>query len=125
MEANRNLVVVVDDDVSYREALEELISSFGLCATSFASAREFLNSEVSETAACLVVDVQMPGMDGLELQSALNEQHRTIPTIFVTSFADAATRTRAMAAGALSVLDKPVDHDVLIRQINGVLEHAG
>ena len=117
MAPHQSLVAVIDDDVSMREALAGLISSFGFRTVSFGSAGGLLESKDAPPS-CLVVDVQMPGMGGLELQSALAAADQHIPMIFVTSFPDDKTRARALAAGAAGFLGKPVDRDELLRHIH-------
>ncbi len=124
METDQSVVAIVDDDISMREAIEGLINSFDLATSTFASAHEFLRAEPPPNLACLVVDVQMPGMGGLDLQNVLIEAGRRFPIIFVTSFPDAPIRERALAAGALCVLGKPVDRDELMRHINIALDRA-
>ena len=117
MDSEQPLIGIIDDDLSMREALEGLISSFEFATATFASAHEFLEADPPPSLACLVLDVQMPGMNGLDLQAALIEARRAVPIIFVTSFDDASIRTRALAAGAQCVLGKLVYRDELIRHI--------
>ncbi|WP_395675451.1 response regulator transcription factor [Inquilinus sp.] len=108
------VIAVIDDDHAIREALEDLLSSLGYRALPFASAEEFLGSPARSDVDCMVVDVRMGGMTGLDLQARLNAEGAPSPMIFMTSYTDEATRSKAMAGGAHSFLEKPVDADVLI-----------
>lgn len=116
------VIAVVDDDPSMREALQGLIGSFGFATVSFDSAKALLASQAVDELACLVMDIQMPGMSGLELQSELNAVDRSPPLIFVTSFPDDNVRARALASGAIGFLPKPVDRDELIGHIKTALD---
>ena len=107
------LISIVDDDASARVATDRLVRSLGWRARTFASCEEFLQSPQLEDTQCLVTDVQMPRVDGLELQHRLSTQGRRIPIIFMTAFPDDATRARAMAAGAIGFLTKPFDASTL------------
>lgn len=120
----RSLIAIVDDDVSFREALASLIKAFGYRVTAFGSAGDFLRSDVTRDVACLVLDVQMPDLGGLELQDRLIAEGRGLPTIFVTASPDPASRLRALEAGALAYLEKPCDQDVLLSHIRSVLDPA-
>src|SRR6202041_1694722 len=104
---DRCLVMIVDDDDSVRRAARRLIKSYGLAVDTFASADEFLASGRLKETACLVLDVQMPGMSGLELQSQLIAAGTDIPIIFITAFTNEAARMRALEAGAYCYLVKP------------------
>jgi FixJ family two-component response regulator len=101
------IVSIIDDDASVRAAMESLVKSQGLAAFVFESAEEFLRSPRVDDSACLVTDVQMPGMSGLDLQDRLIAQGSRIPIIFVTAFPEQTIRRRAEAAGALACLEKP------------------
>jgi FixJ family two-component response regulator len=101
-------VFVVDDDVNVREGLKALLESVGLQAEVFASAREFLQRQSSDTVSCLVLDVRMPGMSGLDFQAELANAHADIPIIFITGFGDIPMTVRAMKAGAVEFLTKPL-----------------
>src|SRR6202011_4819597 len=103
------LVAIVDDDELLRSALQGLLKSAGLPARSFASAEEFLNSGQQDHTACLIADIRMPGMSGLELQAKLNTEHCRIPTIFITAHGDAKMRMQALRAGAVEFMAKPFD----------------
>ncbi len=107
-------VFVVDDDNSVRQALSSLIRSVGLAVKPFSSAREFLQAPVHDAPACLVLDVRLPGLGGLELQRELTETHNDIPIIFITGHGDIPMSVRAMKAGAVEFLPKPFrDQDLL------------
>jgi FixJ family two-component response regulator len=115
-------VGIIDDDVSFREALAGLVESFGFCTVSFASAHEFLLSGRSSDLRCLIVDVQMPGMSGLELQGHLALTGRDIPIILVTSYPDSRVRWHALRAGAVGILDKPFDPEDLLHHVRSALD---
>ena len=118
------LVSIVDDDVSVRRSTRRLLLSSGLRAEAFASADDFLQSgRVAETA-CLLLDVRMPGMDGLELQRRLSETDRMIPIIFLSARASEEEERRALRAGAAEFLRKPVSKEALLRAIRAVLENS-
>jgi FixJ family two-component response regulator len=108
------LISIVDDDEPIRDAINELVSSLGYNSIKFASAEEFLNSERLNDTSCLITDVRMPGLSGLDLQCHLIAQGRTVPIIFVTALTDERTRARALTAGAVCVLGKPFDEACLI-----------
>jgi FixJ family two-component response regulator len=112
------IVSIVDDDESMRAVTCSLIRSLGLTAYGFASAEEFLRSPRLTETSCLISDVQMPSMSGIELQSALISQGYKIPTIFFTAFPDEAIEARAMRAGAVGFLSKPFDSQDMIRCID-------
>ena len=118
----RQLVAVVDDDRSIQSALKDLLDSVGLLSESFGSAEEFLASEQRNQTACLVLDIRMPGMSGLELQDQLKVEGSPIPIIFITAHADTQTKTRAMKAGALEFLSKPFDDEVLLDRVRAALK---
>jgi FixJ family two-component response regulator len=113
---------IIDDDVSFREALAGLVESFGFRAVSFASAHEFLLSGRPSDLGCLIVDVQMPGMSGLDLQSHLALSGQDAPIILVTSHPDSRVRSRALQAGAVGVLDKPFDPEDLLHHVRSALD---
>jgi len=114
------LIAIVDDDQSFREALESLLRLIGFRTAIFASARNFLDSPQLPNVSCAILDVSMPGMDGLELQRHLVATHR-IPIIFITDLRDAKTREHAVQAGAISFLNKPVSEETLIDALNSAL----
>jgi len=108
------IVLVVDDDVSVREALRDLIRSAGFRVETFASAREFLARPLTDVPSCLVLDVRLPGLSGLDLQKRMAEVNLEIPIIFITGHGDVPTSVQAMKAGALEFLIKPfADLDLL------------
>jgi FixJ family two-component response regulator len=114
------LIAIVDDDESFREALQSLLTLIGFHTAIFASARDFLDSPQFPNVSCAIVS--MPGMDGLELQRHLVATH-PIPTIFITDLRDAKTREQALRGGAISFLNKPVSEETLIDALNSAL-HA-
>ena len=116
------LIAVVDDDSSLRESTQLLLRSAGYRAEVFASAREFLDSPRIDETACLMLDVRMPGMDGLELQRFLNETNRQIPIIFITAHATENAEQRARKAGAVDFLRKPVNGEKLLSAIQTALK---
>jgi FixJ family two-component response regulator len=116
------IVAVVDDDDSVRTAIQGLLKSVGLPARAYASAEEFLHSGHQRQSACLIADIRMPGMSGLELQAKLNAECCQIPTIFITAHGDQAMRLQAMRAGAVEFLSKPFDDEILIDSVRAALE---
>jgi len=116
------LIAIVDDDSSLRESTQLLLRSAGYRAEVFASAREFLDSSRLAETACLILDVRMPGMDGLELQRSLNEAQRQIPIIFITARATENEEQRARKAGAVDFLRKPVNDEQLLNAIQTALK---
>jgi len=115
-------VFVVDDDSAVRNSLAYLIESEGWTVSSFASAASFLEAVPDDVPGCIVTDVRMPGMSGLELQQRLRESHRRIPMIIITAYGDIPSAVRAVQNGAMQYLEKPVDGDVLIECIREALE---
>ena len=116
------LVAIVDDDASVRQSTCRLIRSFGFRAEAFGSAVEFLASGHAAQTACLILDVRMPGMDGLELQRRLADSGRQIPIVFLTAHAGDEEERRARRAGAVDVLRKPVAKEALLGVLRTVLE---
>ena len=116
------LISVVDDDESMRDSLRSLLRSVGLDVRAFASAEEFLSSDYLHHTDCLVLDVRMPGMDGLELQRQLLATGSEIPVIFITAHGDEPLRARALGAGAVAFLVKPFSEDALMHAIRAALE---
>jgi FixJ family two-component response regulator len=125
MRQNSRLVAIVDDDESVQLALRDLIESDGLPATCFGSAEQFLDSEARNKAACLIADIRMPGMSGLELQAKLKVERCRIPVIFITAHGDAEMRIHAMRQGAVEFLSKPFDDAVLLEIVHTALERWG
>jgi FixJ family two-component response regulator len=119
---NPPTISIIDDDESMRCAMKSLVASLGLDAYTFASAEEFLQSSHLDDTSCLITDLQMPGMNGVELQKLLLAQGRRIPIILVTAFPEERMRTRAIEAGALGFLSKPFETQTLIDLIDKVIE---
>jgi len=118
--ATNNLVSVIDDDRSMGRMLARIIGAAGLQVAVFTSAEEFLDSERLHDSACLVLDVDLPGMSGLELQQQLNDTGQGIPIIFISGQASEQTRERALKAGAVGFFDKPFSIDLLLNTIHSV-----
>lgn len=116
------LVAVVDDDESMREATQSLLLSAGLRAVVFASAEDFLQAGQLQSTACLIVDVRMPRMSGLELQQQLATMRRAIPLIFITAHGNEEARARALRAGVVDFLYKPFSEEVLLRAVHLALQ---
>jgi FixJ family two-component response regulator len=122
IETNQKMVAVIEDDESYRVAVERLLKSAGLLAQSFGSADAFLNSGQQHHTGCLISDIRMPGMSGLELQAKLNSDHCPIPTIFITAHGDEKMRMQAMRGGAVKFLAKPFDGETLLEAVRMALK---
>ncbi len=118
------IVFVVDDDVSVRESLELLIRCEGWQPTTFASAQEFLACPRALVPSCLVLDVSLPGLNGLDLQKRVAAERTDIPIIFITGYGDVPMTVQAMKAGAVEFLTKPFDDDVLLTAIRAALERS-
>lgn len=116
------LVAIVDDDELMRNALAGLLKSEGFVARAFASGEEFLKSGLQHNTACLIADISMPGMSGLELQAKLNADMCNVPTIFITAHGDAQMRMQALRAGAAEFLSKPFDDEALLENVRAALE---
>jgi len=116
---SRDLIAVVDDDESVRAAVHGVLRSAGLKARTFGSAEEFLRSGDQDQTACLITDMQMPGMSGLELLAELATAQHRIPVIFITAYGSPRLREQATRAGAVQFLDKPFDDEVLLETIRG------
>ena len=117
-------VFIVDDDVSVRESLELLVRNENWKPQTFASAQEFLNHPRTPVPSCLVLDLSLPGLNGLELQKQLAAQNIDMPIIFITGYGDVPKSVQAMKAGALEFLTKPLDNDALIGAIRKALERS-
>jgi FixJ family two-component response regulator len=117
-------VFVVDDELSVRKSLSRLLRAAGFQVVAFASAREFLEHPADKSVGCLILDVQMPELNGLELQQALAEMDRSCPIVFITGHGDIPTSVRAMRAGAVDFLSKPFDETALFDAIARALERA-
>jgi FixJ family two-component response regulator len=123
-EEKHRLIAIVDDDDLMRNALQGLLKSVGLPARAFASAEEFLRSGQQHQTACLIADIRMPGMSGLDLQAKLNAERCRIPTIFITAHGDAKMRMQAMRAGAVEFLAKPFDDEVLLQNVRAAMQNG-
>jgi len=121
-QASGRIVAVIDDDESCRAALMEMLRSAGLSALAFASAEDFLKSGQQRQTGCLISDIRMPGMSGLELQAKLNADRCRIPTIFITAHGDEKMRMQALRAGAVEFLAKPFDDEALLERVRTALE---
>jgi FixJ family two-component response regulator len=117
------MIAIVDDDSSVREAAKKLIRSLGYATATFASAEEFLESGHLRDTACLITDVQMPGMSGVDLHDHLNASGHSTPVIFVTAYPEKSVRARALNAGAFGFLSKPFSEESLIECLDRALEH--
>jgi FixJ family two-component response regulator len=115
-------ISIVDDDAPIREALKRLMRAVRFDVDAFASAEEFLASGRVDATECLILDVYLPGMSGFELQEHLKAEHRSIPIVFITAHADEASRQRALRAGAVELLAKPVRRDALFKAIHAAIQ---
>jgi len=120
--AKTKTIVIVDDDDSMRMAVQDLLEAVGLAAQGFASAEEFLRSGAQHGTACLIADIRMPGMSGLELQAHLKAERCRIPIIFITAHGDEKMRLQARREGAVEFLSKPFDNEVLLDNVRAALE---
>jgi len=120
--AERPFLSVVDDDEMLRESLPDLLREFGFAARAFSSGQEFLSSDFLGQTRCLILDVAMPGMSGLDLQEELNRRGRAIPIIFITGQKDEDIRERALRQGAVKFLYKPFSDDALLDAVNAALD---
>jgi FixJ family two-component response regulator len=118
------IVFIVDDDVSVRESLELLIQNEGWQAETFASAQEFLDHPRAALPNCLILDVSLPGLNGLELQQRVAAERTDMPIIFITGFGDVPITVQAMKAGAVEFLTKPFSDDALLSAIRQALERS-
>ena|ERR1700744_583461 len=119
---DNKFVAIVDDDGSMRSALQGLLKAVGLSSRAFESAEDFLGSGHQRETACLIADIRMPGMSGLELQARLNAEHCRIPTIFITAHGDEEMRLQALRAGAVEFLPKPFDDEILVESVRAALD---
>lgn len=117
----RPLLAVVDDDESVRESLPDLLNEFGFASRTFASAEEFLSSDCFDQTQCLILDIAMPGMSGLDLQRALQQREPSIPIVFITAQRDKATQERAFRQGAVRLLLKPFSDVALLEAVKAAL----
>jgi len=123
--AKAPVICIVDDDDSVREATKLLVRSLGYTAATFASAEEYLRSDRVQDTACLITDVKMPGISGVDLQERLIADHQRTPVIVVTGFPEERIRARALAAGAVGFLGKPFKDECLIECLERALKRDG
>ncbi len=116
------VIVIIDDDESLQDSLRDLIESAGLVARCFGSAEEFLGSDLHRRAACVIADILMPKMSGLQLQARLKEEECDIPIIFITAYGDARIRIQAMREGAVEFFAKPFDHQLMVKTVRAALD---
>jgi FixJ family two-component response regulator len=122
MQPRTRVVAIVDDDDSMRSALLGMLHVVGLPARAFSSAEEFLESGEQNQIACLIADIRMPGMSGLELQAKLNADRCRVPIIFLTAHGDEKMRMQALRAGAVEFMAKPFDDEALLQSVRAALE---
>ena len=118
-------VAVVEDDESYRLAIQRLLRSAGFSVQTFACAEDFLDSGWQRETGCIIADIRMPGMAGLDLQAKLNADHCPIPIIFITAHGDEQMRLQAMRGGAVKFLAKPFDAAILLEGVRAALKSKG
>jgi len=116
------MVAVIDDDEAFRTALQRLLKAAGFPVRSFASAEDFLKSGQQHETGCLITDIRMPGMSGLDLQAKLSAEHCPIPTIFITAHGDEKMRLQAMRGGAVKFLGKPFDSAMLLESVRVAID---
>ena len=116
------LIAIIDDDESMQDSLRDLIESAGLVAQCFGSAEDFLESGLHRQVACLITDILMPKMSGLQLQARLKEEECDIPIIFITAYGDARMRIQAMREGAVEFFAKPFDHQLMLKTVRAALD---
>src|ERR1700746_587171 len=116
------LIAIIDDDEAMKDSLGDLIEAAGRVAWCYGSAEEFLESDLRTQAACLILDIRMPKMSGLQLQARLKEEECNIPIIFITAHGDARMRIQAMGEGAVEFLAKPFDHQLLLKRVRAALD---
>ena len=122
MQAKSDIIAIVDDDEPLREALGSVLKAAGFPIDTFPSGEDFLDSPQRGSTRCLILDVRLPGMSGIELQRRLLEVHSSMPIIFVTAHGDASVRDLVMKAGAAGFLNKPVRSDALLKEIHAAIE---
>jgi FixJ family two-component response regulator len=121
LDQTSKLIAIIDDDEAMQDSLRDLMEAAGLAARCFGSAEDFLKSDLHSKAACLIVDVRMPKMSGLELQARLKDEECNVPIIFITAHGDARMRIQAMRRGAVEFLAKPFDHQLLLKRVRSAL----
>lgn len=119
------MISIIDDDKSVREATKNLVRSLGYTAAAFSSAEEYLQSPQLLNSACLITDLQMPGMSGADLQDRLAADGLVTPVIFMTAYFDERVEKRVMDAGAFGFLSKPIDEDCLVKCVDEALKRSG
>jgi FixJ family two-component response regulator len=119
------VISIIDDDESVREATKNLVRSLGYTAAAFSSAEEYLQSPQLLNSACLITDLQMPGMSGADLQDRLAADGLVTPVIFMTAYFDERVEKRVMDAGAFGFLSKPIDEDCLVKCVDEALKRSG
>jgi FixJ family two-component response regulator len=122
VERTSQIIAIIDDDEAMQDSLRDLIEAAGLEARCFGSAEEFLESDLHRKAACLILDVRMPKMSGLQLQAKLKEEESNVPIIFITAHGDARMRIQAMREGAVEFLAKPFDHQLLLKRVRSAFD---
>src|ERR1700722_13486005 len=122
LEHSADLLAILDDDTSFRNAMQDLIEAEGMSALCFSSAEQFWGSEARHKAACVIADIRMPGMSGLELQVKLNTERCMIPIIFVTGRGDIPMTVKAMKEGAIDFFTKPIKESLFLAAIGHALE---
>ena len=120
--SERPLVAIVDDDISVRESLPDLLQQVGFAVQAFASAEAFLTSDAADATRCLVLDVGLPGMSGPDLQRELVRRGKRVPIVFITAKVDGSLQPRLLAAGAVACLFKPFNDTALIEAIDAAIE---
>jgi FixJ family two-component response regulator len=116
------LIAIIDDNDAMQDSLRDLVEAAGWVAQCFGSAEEFLESGLHRQAACLISDILMPKMSGLQLQARLKDEECNIPIIFITAYGDARIRIQAMREGAVEILAKPFDHQLLLKTVRAALD---
>ena len=119
------MISIIDDDESVREATKNLVRSLGYTAAAFSSAEEYLQSPQLLNSACLITDLQMPGMSGADLQDRIAADGLVTPVIFMTAYFDERVKKRVMDAGAVGFLSKPIDEDCLVKCVDEALKRSG
>ena len=117
-------IACIDDDKSVRDAIEGFLKAFGFAVQAFSSAEDFMQSGRLNQTSCLIADVKLPGMSGLQLQQWLTASGQRVPTIFITAFSDPHRRAQALGAGAICFLEKPITKDDLLNCIQVALERG-
>ena len=121
MSQNRLAIAIIEDDASVRRALRRLFRSVGRDVATFATAEEFLQAAGPPAPACLILDVHLPGLSGLELQERLNAEGRELPIVFITAYEDEPAREQALQAGAIAFLQKPFEEQALLDAMDRAL----